>query len=342
MTIEELAKSEGIWSSEEKCDADIVLKSSTRFRRNLKGYVFAHKLGKMERESLTTLLNTSIGRIESCSGWPVYNLEQCNNYDKKIFFERNILEDDTYNNSVLILSRDQNCYFILNQRDHVQFVSNGYGFHFDSIYLHGKKVIAEIEKNLGFEWNKDFGYLTAYPGNCGPGISFSVTLHLAGLVSSGKINELLFDLEKRGLALRSSWIDGYYEIYNKNSAGMVEKNLYESTINHFEGIVAMERAVRDNVYNSNRLSIEDKVWRSYGILLSCRLLSLFEAFDLLSHLRLGISLGIMNYISIKDINLLLYYVQDYHLRKRYGVEDDDSDLEELRVKFLRDYLKEVI
>jgi len=341
MTIEELAKSEGIWSSEERCDADIVLKSSVSFRRNIKGYLFAHKLGKKERENLNSLIISKIEGVENCKGWPVYDLEKCTAIDKKIFFERNIIEDNVFNHGVLIVSRDQNCYFILNNRDHVRLVTNGYGFHFESIYHLGKKIIAEVEKNLGFEWNKEFGYLTANPLNCGTGTAFSMTLHLAGLVGSGKINELLFDLEKRGLFLRSSWVDGYYEISNKKSAGIIEKELYNSIKDNFKSIVSRERAERENVYRLNKSLIEDKVWRSYGLLLSCRLLSLFEALDLLSHLRLGISLGIIGCIGIKEINLLLYYVQDYHLRKRYGVKDISSELDGLRAQFIREYLKSI-
>ncbi|MGQ9615317.1 MAG: hypothetical protein ACUVWJ_02835 [Spirochaetota bacterium] len=341
MTIEELAKSEGIWSSEESCDVDIVLKSSVSFRRNLKGYLFSHKLGKKERESLNSLILTKIEGVEDCKGWSIYDLEKCSLIDKKIFFERNIIEDDSCNHGILVVSRDQNCYFILNNRDHVRLVTNGYGFHFESIYHLGKKIIAGVENNLRFEWNKEFGYLTANPLNCGSGIAFSITLHLAGLVGSGKINELLFDLEKRGLYLHSGWIDGYYEISNKKSAGIIEKELYNSIKENFKNIVHRERAEREDVYRLNKSLIEDRVWRSYGLLLSCRLLSLFEALDLLSHLRLGISLGIIDYIGIKEINLLLYYIQDYHLRKRYGVQEISSEMDGLRAQFIREYLKNI-
>ena len=104
----------------------------------------------------------------------------------------------------------------------------------------------------------------------------------------------------------------------------------------------MEKDARESSYNDNRTLIEDKVWRSYGILLSSRLISLYEALDHLSSLRLGISLGIINYITIKDLNLLLYYIQDYHLRKIYNLYGINGNIEEARARFLRDYLKEVI
>ena len=72
------------------------------------------------------------------------------------------------------------------------------------------------------------------------------------------------------------------------------------------------------------------------------MISLFEALELLSNVRLGISLGIINYVSVRDINLLLHYIQDYHLRKRYNLRDESVKLEEVRANFIRDYLKEVI
>lgn len=169
-----------------------------------------------------------------------------------------------------------------------------------------------------------------------------MTLHLPGLIFSSRINEIVFELEKKGIGVRSAWVDGYYEIFNKSTMGLVEKDIYKNTLAGFQRIIKYERESREKEYNSNRLLIEDKVWRSYGILLSSRLISLYEAFDLLSYLRLGISLGIISYLTIKDINLLLFYIQDFHLKKRYNIDDEDQNMEEVRAQFLIEYLKEVM
>ncbi len=342
MTIEDLAKSEGIWNSEIKDNLDVVLKSSIKFFRNIEGYAFAHKLGKKDREKLNKLLIEDIQKNAYCTQFSIYRLSDFSYRDKKIFYERNIIRDDRADESIIVLSKNQNFYFIIGDRDHIEFVNMKPGFHFDDIYIYGKNVINEIENKLSFVFSQKHGYLNSQPNRCGSGMEIIITLHLAGLIISDRINEIAIKLEKNGLGLRGSWLEAYYEIYNKKSTGLVEKEVYENALSNFQKIIQNEREARKSIYNANKVLIEDRVWRSYGILLSSRLISLYEALDLLSYLRLGISLGIINYLTIKNINLLLYYIQDFHLRKIYNIEDENKNLEEVRAQFLRDYLKEVI
>jgi protein arginine kinase len=342
VTIEELAKSEGIWNIDERNHSDLVLKSSVRFTRNLSGYTFAHKLNKEEKDEISRIIIDSINRSNCCANFVTYNFEDITGLDKKIFFERNIIGDDNVTESVLVLSENQNLYFILNSVDHLQLITSWPGFGFDTMYVLGKKIIMSLEKQMDFAFSPRFGYLTSNPDKSGAGMVLSVILHLAELIYSSRLNKLIVDLEKSGLALRSSWIDGYYEIYNRIAVRQSEKELYETTLGLFEEIISRERSYRNETYKDNRNVIEDKVWRCYGILLSCRMVSLFEALELLSNVRLGISLGIINYVNIRDINLLLHYIQDYHLRKRYNIRDESANLEEVRAIFIRDYLREVI
>jgi len=342
VNIEELAISEGIWHTEASDPSDIILKSVIRYVRNVQGYKFAHKLDKAERAHLSKILIEQILRIGVCNNFSVYTLDSISEGERNIFFERNILNADSGREGTLLISDQQDCSFLLCTCDHILFVTARSGYHFHDIYTFGKTIIQNLDRESDFSFSESFGYLTANPQQSGAGVEFSLTAHLPGLVSSGKINETVAQLEKQGIGLRSSWIDGYYEIHNKYSMGMTERMIYNNSTAAFSRIIQLERENRESSFEKNKNLIEDKAWRSYGILLSSRLISLYEAFDLLSNLRLGISLGIINYLTIKDINLLLYYIQDFHLKKRYTIEDNTINMDEVRAKFLRDYLKEVI
>jgi len=342
MKIDELAISEGIWNTITKDTSDIVLKSSIKFLRNIDGYLFPQKLSIKEKDKLNKLIIDKIENNYFISNFSIYRLDSCSDFDKKILFERNILQNEKSYDGILVLSNDQLYFFLLNNNDHIEFLIQKSGYRCDEIYIYGKKIILNMENELDFAFSKSFGYLTSFPKKSGSGIEFFITLHLLGLIFSSKINEVIVEFEKRGIGVRSSWIDGYYEIYNKYSGGNSEKAIYEHTISTFQKIIHYERENREIAYNSNKSLIEDKVWRSYGILLSSRLISLHEAFDLISYIRLGISLKIINYLTIKDINLLIHFIQDYHIRKRYNIYDNNINIDELRAQFLRDYLKEVI
>ena len=348
MTVEELAKSEGIWSAEDEVSSDIVLKSSITFSRNLEGYFFGHRIDDKDRKELDSLILERIGTDGCISDISVYRLSQLPAIDVKIFFERNFIRrnssvrDRNQGGKVVIVAQDQHCFFILGGRDHVEFVTIQPGFRLDEAYVHGKKIIGNLEKHISFVFDPEIGYLNADPRKLGAGIEIAVTLHLAGLTISDRIHEVARQLDKKGYGLRGSWIDPYYEVYNISSTGLAEKGLYEESLCQFENIIAFEREARDNIYQDNRHTIEDRVWRSYGTLLSSRLISIHEALDHLSRLRLGIGLGIITYITIKDINILSYYVQDHHLKMLCNIRGEQHNLEEIRARFLRDYLKEVI
>jgi len=352
VTVEELAKSEGIWVSAGEDGSDIVLKSGVSFSRNIDGYYFGRKLDKKVRQEVDSLLidkiKDRIGPSEGILDISVYRLNHLSPHYSRIFFERNFIRnsnsgvDGRPDEQVIILPQDQHYFFLLGGKDHIEFVTIQPGFRLDEAYLHGKKIIGDLEKLVGFVFEPEHGYLNADPKRLGAGIEISVTLHLAGLTISDRINEIARQLEKQGYGLRGSWIDPYYEVYNISSTGFAEKALYEESLCRFERVIEQERETRENVYQDNRHIIEDRVWRSYGILLSSRLITLYEALDHLSHLRLGIGLGIINYITIKDINVLLYYVQDNHLKMICNIDGEHCNLEEARAHYLRDYLKEVI
>jgi protein arginine kinase len=342
VTIEDLAKSQGIWSSGVKDNSDIVLKSSLKISRNIDGYAFSHKLGKKERESIQSFILKTIQNNNSLPAFSIYALNEMSSEDRKIFYERNIIRESKPEKYTILLSDDQNCYIVLGGQEHIELVTLQSGFRVDEAYFAGKKLIDDFRSLFKFVYHQKLGYLSADPNHLGSGVEILVTLHLAGLTLSDRVNEISADLEKKGFGLRGSWLDAYYEVYNKRSTGLIEEDLYEGALHQFERVVKTEKDVRESICNDNRIVIEDKVWRSYGILLSSRLMSLYEALDHLSYVRLGISLGIINYMSIKDINLLLYYIQDYHLRKNYNLNSLDGNLEEARARFLRDYLKEAI
>jgi protein arginine kinase len=342
VTIEDIARSEGIWSVSAQDSSDIVLKSSLKFFRNVEGYPFPQRLEKKEKEQLSTLLVDCIKINEIYSDLSVYNIDELLLTDRKILYERNIIKDERVGGGTLVIDSAQNYYFFLCDSDHVDFIAEKSGFCFEQIYSYSKTVLFGFGKKIDFAFSPKYGYLTANPRHAGPALQLRAYLHLPALVFTGRINEIAAEFDKKGLGVRSSWVEGYYEIYSKSSLGLFEKDLVENAVSNFRKVEQLEREARETEYSANKTALEDKIWRSYGVLLSARLLSLYEALELLSSLRLGIGLGLMNNIMVKDINVLLYFTQDFHLRERYNIKDPNKNMDETRAQFLREYLKEVM
>ena len=81
--------------------------------------------------------------------------------------------------------------------------------------------------------------------------------------------------------------------------------------------------------------IEDKVWRSYGILTHARALTSSEVMNMLSALRLGLSLGIIDKFDYRELNELMIITQPAHLQKYMGKEMDNVERDIVRADLIR-------
>jgi protein arginine kinase len=85
----------------------------------------------------------------------------------------------------------------------------------------------------------------------------------------------------------------------------------------------------------NRSKLHDKVSRALGILQSARTITSEETMHLLSILRLGINLGLIDGIEIPTINELFIHTQPAHLQKLSGAPMESSDRNAARASHIR-------
>ena len=103
-------------------------------------------------------------------------------------------------------------------------------------------------------------------------------------------------------------------------------------------IVRYERTVRDTILSQSRELLEDRVWRAYGLLERARVISSEETLDLLSAVRLGVNLKMINNLDIGRVNALFILTQPAHLQKLSGAELDTTDRNIERAQYLRRHL----
>ena len=83
-----------------------------------------------------------------------------------------------------------------------------------------------------------------------------------------------------------------YQVSNKQSLGITEKEMIKNIRVITDKMIEQERLARKYLGKNSR-SLEDKVYRSYGILTNARILSSEETRSLLSDVKLGTDLGII-------------------------------------------------
>ena len=82
-------------------------------------------------------------------------------------------------------------------------------------------------------------------------------------------------------------------------------------------------------------ALEDQIFRSLGLLANARLMSAEEAMTCISHLRLGVVLGLLGNVDLAAINRMFLGVQPGHLQLHAGREMDQEARKHARAAYLR-------
>ena len=121
----------------------------------------------------------------------------------------------------------------------------------------------------------------------------SVDLHLPALSDLGSVGRISSSLAKLGLSMRGAYGSGLmpkgsvYRLSNQVTLGITEKEALSNLNSIAMQIVGQERAAREKL--AGKLTVQDTVCRSYGILKTARLLTYDEFLEFLSAVRFGVA-----------------------------------------------------
>ncbi|HLJ92037.1 MAG TPA: ATP--guanido phosphotransferase, partial [Gemmataceae bacterium] len=153
-------------------------------------------------------------------------------------------------------------------------------------------------------------------------------------------------LQKINLAVRGLYGEGsrasgdFYQISNQVTLGKSEAVILTEIREVIPEIIKYERHARSTLIRENRQALHDKVSRAYGTLCSATMMTSEETMDLLSSVRLGINLSLLEDITIGTVNELFIQTQPAHLQKLMGNLLDGEERNAARARYLRTRLRE--
>jgi protein arginine kinase len=103
-------------------------------------------------------------------------------------------------------------------------------------------------------------------------------------------------------------------------------------------IIDYERQARNFLIRESHETLHDRVSRAYGILRNAQTISSEETMHLLSSVRMGVNLGLIEDLPIRTVNQLFISTQPAHLQKLRRSELDTADRNIERARFLRRHL----
>ena len=104
-------------------------------------------------------------------------------------------------------------------------------------------------------------------------------------------------------------------------------------------IISQERSAREALGKISNIQLEDRVFRSYGILSNSRIIETKEAARCLSDVRLGIDMGYIKNIPKKILNELMILTQPGFLQQYAGGPLSPNERDIRRAALIRERLK---
>jgi protein arginine kinase len=173
----------------------------------------------------------------------------------------------------------------------------------------------------------------------------SFLLHLPALILTKTIDQVLQGAGQMGMCTRgffgehSEVLGAYFQMSNQATLGQTEERFLAATEDAVRKIVELERRARERVLAEARAEVEDKVFRSYGILRYARTLEVDEFLTLSSALRLGIECSLFTQLTIDELHRLMIMVMPAHLQRLVGDSLDAPRMRRERAALVGGYLK---
>jgi protein arginine kinase len=317
------------WYIDKGPESDVVISSRVRLARNLAQYPFPHRMDHAQaRQAADEIVAAFVDNpLNSRRDFLTIDLEPLSDIDRQALAEKHLISEVLARSGKdhrVIISRDEALSIMVNEEDHIRIQAMQAGLDLDGAYRIAFRAGRQFEESLGIAYGEQFGFLTACPTNTGTGMRASAMAHLPGLVMTGKIRTLVDSLGKMSFAVRGYHGEGsksqgnMFQISNQLTLGLSEEDLITDLKRILGQVIEQERKARRVLYRTRPLFVEDKVMRSYGILNNARLLPAEEAYELISDLRLGLSLGLVHDLSEADLNRLLALLGPASIQKAKG------------------------
>ncbi|WP_050613604.1 protein arginine kinase [Bacillus testis] len=335
------------WMDETGPETDIVLSSRIRLARNLNDHLFPTILKQEEANEIIEEVEQHLSRLRDEEGYEFIKMSELQPLEKRVLVEKHAIspllaEDSPF--GACLLSQDEKLSIMINEEDHIRIQCMLSGLQLAEALNMANKLDDYIEQQLDYAFDEKKGYLTSCPTNTGTGLRASVMMHLPGLVLTQQMKNIVPAINQLGLVVRGIYGEGsealgdIFQISNQITLGKSEVDIVEDLKSVVEQIITQERLAREALVKASNIQLEDRVFRSLGVLENARIIELKEAARCLSDVRLGIDLGYIKNISTTILNELMILTQPGFLQQYAGGEMRAEERDQRRASFIRDRL----
>lgn len=327
---------------------DIVIGSRVRLARNLAGVPFTAVAGDKQLGEVVSQVKEAMDKSAEKEEYEFVQLSDVPYLERQLLIEKHLISPqhaEQVKQKAVVLRQDEATSIMVNEEDHLRIQALFPGMQLDDAWHLCSQVDDHYEEHLVYAFSEEHGYLTSCPTNVGTGMRASMMLHLPALTMTNQIRRVIGAVSQFGVAVRGIYGEGtdvlgnIYQMSNQVTLGRTEQEIVQHLTTVTRQVIDQERQARQYVAQRNRNKLEDRVWRSYGLLANARMMSSHEAMKLLSDVRLGIDLDIVKGLEARILQELLVMIRPAHLQHIMGQEFDSHERDIHRAALIRERIR---
>lgn len=338
------------WMREEGPDNDIVLSSRIRLARNFANTTYPILADPNQLEEIRDFFKDnyekkSFQEYKDFSFLPIQNLSAV---ERQVLVEKHLISPHLVKHAdtaAALISENEQVSVMINEEDHIRIQFYLPGFQLNKALEKSFEFDDWLEEKINYAFDETRGYLTSCPTNVGTGMRASVMMHLPALTLTKQINRMIPAINQLGLVVRGIYGEGseavgnIYQISNQITLGKSEGDIVEDLQSVVEQLIDHERKARKQIMEQSSKRLEDRIYRSYGVLEYSRIIESKEAAKCLSDVRLGIDMDIITNVSKNILNELMILTQPGFLQQYASKTLNPDERDILRASLIRERLQ---
>ena len=335
------------WTLDDGPHNDIVISSRVRLARDLQKLPMPSFQNEASSYTVFELIRLAYENLELVAqGYYFYNMGELPLLERQILIEKHLISPEfaaKRPNQGLIISSDEIISIMINEEDHLRIQALYNGLQLDKAWVKADGIDNLLESRLDYAFAEKRGYLTACPTNVGTGLRASVMVHLPELVLTKQAGRIFSTLSQLGLAVRGLYGEGteatghFFQISNQITLGQKESEIIQNLTSVTLQIVEKEVEIRQTLAKEAEVQLSDRVGRALGTLKYASILSSEESLNLLSDVRLGQDLGIINTgLTNRELTELMIEAQPAFLQKYSGKTMDTQERDVARANLFKE------
>ncbi|HKM43690.1 MAG TPA: protein arginine kinase [Limnochordia bacterium] len=336
------------WMKRSGPQGDIVLGTRCRLARNIQEIPFPEAASREDLREVLQKAEDVLPYLKELGNFTYHEMGTMEALDRQVLAEEHLISPSHTQNAqhkAVILNDTSNISIMINEEDHLRIQILKPGLQLDEAWRKATEIDDRFEEHLDYAFDMQSGYLTSCPTNVGSALRASVMFHLPALRRLKKVQEVLGTVSKFGLTVRGLYGEGsdvwgnVFQLSNQITLGQSEEETIEHLARFTHQILHSERQAREYLLEEDRkLATSDWLFRSYGILSNARVITSQEAMELLSDLKLGVDLGVIEHGDPEVLKQLMVQIRSAHLQKMMGQVLPVQERDRLRASLIRDTL----